>query len=116
MSILNRFDISPLFSIIQSDPDHLRRIRLQTTFTDAWDDRDESRGELFKPPGHVVFDLYFSQKLGERTTVRAGLLNLTDRTYWNWSNVRGLSPTDPALPYLAQAGTSVSVSLNVNWQ
>ena len=93
-----------------------RRIRLQTTFTDAWDDRDESRGELFKPPGHVVFDLYFSQKLGERTTVRAGLLNLTDRTYWNWSDVRGLSPTDPALPYLAQAGTSVSLSLNVNWQ
>jgi hemoglobin/transferrin/lactoferrin receptor protein len=93
-----------------------RRIRLQTTFTDAWDDRDESRGELFKPPGHVVFDLYFIQKLGERTTVRAGLLNLTDRTYWNWSDVRGLGPNDPALPYLAQAGTSVSLSLNVNWQ
>ena len=93
-----------------------RRIRLQTTFTDAWDDRDETRGELFKPPGHVVFDLYFTQRLGQRTTVRAGLLNLTDRTYWNWSDVRGLAPDDPVLPYLAQAGRSVSVSLNVNWQ
>jgi hemoglobin/transferrin/lactoferrin receptor protein len=93
-----------------------RRIRLQTTFTDAWDDRDESRGELFKPPGYVIFDLYFTQRLGQRTTVRAGLLNLTDITYWNWSDVRGLAPNDPALPYLAQAGRSVSVSLNVNWQ
>lgn len=96
--------------------DGKRRIRLQTTFTDAWDDRDESRGELFKPAGHVVFDLYLTQRIGEQMTLRAGLMNLTDRTYWNWSDVRGLGPNDPALPYLAQAGRSVSLSLNVNWQ
>jgi hemoglobin/transferrin/lactoferrin receptor protein len=47
--------------------------------------------------------------------VRAGLHNLTDRTYWNWSDVRGLNPEDPILPYLAQAGRSASVSLNVVW-
>jgi len=44
------------------------------------------------------------------------LLNLTDRVYWNWSDVRGLSPTDPVVPYLAQAGRSISVSVNMNWQ
>jgi len=93
-----------------------RRIRLQATFTDGWDDRDESRGELFKPAGHAVFDLFYTQRLGDRTTLRAGLLNLTDKTYWNWSDVRGLSPTDPVMPYLAQPGRNVSVSFNFNWQ
>lgn len=93
-----------------------RRIRLQATFTDAWDDRDETRGELFKPAGHAVFDLYFTQRMGERTTFRAGLLNVTDRTVWNWSDVRGLSPTDPVMPYLAQPGRNVSASINFNWQ
>ena len=91
-------------------------MRLQSTFTEAWDDRDESSGELFKPAGHAVFDLYYTQELGDRTTIRAGLLNLTDRVYWNWSDVRGLSPTDPVILYLAQPGRHVSVSVNLNWQ
>jgi hemoglobin/transferrin/lactoferrin receptor protein len=93
-----------------------RQVRLQGTFTDAWDDRDESRGELFKPAGHGVLDLYYLQSIGRRAAVRAGLLNITDKTYWNWSDVRGLSPTDPVLPYLAQPGRSISVSLNFSWQ
>jgi len=91
------------------------QLRLKTTLTDSWSDRDETSGELFKPPEHTVLDLFLTQKLGQRTTVRAGLHNLTDQTYWNWSDVRGLSPNDPILPYLAQAGRSASVSLNVNW-
>lgn len=96
-------------------PDESRQIRLKGTFTDAYDRRDESGGEVFKPAGHAIFDLFVMQRLGERTTIRAGLHNLTDRTYWNWSDVRGVSPTDPILPYLAQAGRSASLSLNVGW-
>ena len=96
-------------------PDASRQIRLKATFTDAYDRRDESGGEVFKPAGHAIFDLFLTQRLGERTTVRAGLHNLTDRTYWNWSDVRGVSPNDPILPYLAQAGRSASLSLNVGW-
>jgi len=95
--------------------DETRQLRLKGTFTDAYDRRDESRGEVFKPAGHAVFDLYLTQAFGTRAVVRAGLHNLTDRTYWNWSDVRGLSPNDPILPYLAQAGRSASVSLNVVW-
>jgi hemoglobin/transferrin/lactoferrin receptor protein len=93
-----------------------RQVRLQGTFTAAWDDRDESAGELFKPAGHGVLDLFYMQRIGERTMFRAGILNLTDKTYWNWSDVRGLGPTDPVLPYLAQPGRNASVSLNFSWQ
>ena len=91
-----------------------QQLRLKAIFTDDWSERDESRGELFKPPGHAVVDLYLTQKIGQRTTIRAGLHNLADRTYWNWSDVGGLSPDDPILSYLTQAGRSVSVSLNLN--
>ncbi len=93
-----------------------RGIRLQSTLTESWNDRDETGGELFKPAGHAVFDLYYMQKLGERTTFRAGLMNLTDRKYWNWSDIRGLAPTDPVIPYLAQPGRSASVSVNFSWR
>jgi hemoglobin/transferrin/lactoferrin receptor protein len=95
--------------------DERRQLRLKGTFTEAYDRRDETKGEVFKPAGHAIFDLYLTQALGSRAVVRAGLLNLTDRTYWNWSDVRGLSPNDAILPYLAQAGRSASLSLNVIW-
>ncbi len=92
-----------------------RQARIRATFTDDWSERDESSGALFKPPGYAIFDFYFVQQLGKRSTLRAGLHNLTDRTYWHWADIRGLSPTDPMIPYLARAGRSMSVSVNVNW-
>lgn len=95
--------------------DERRQVRFKLTLTDDWSDRDESSGELFKPAGHGVLDLFLTQRFGDRATLRAGLHNLTDRTYWNWSDVRGLEPDEPMLPYLSQAGRSASVSLNVNW-
>jgi hemoglobin/transferrin/lactoferrin receptor protein len=95
--------------------DESRQLRVKGRFTDAYDRVDESAGEIFKPAGHAIFDLYLTQKLGNKAIVRAGLHNLTDRTYWNWSDVRGLAPGDPILPYLAQAGRTASISLNVVW-
>jgi len=102
--------------LLWSSRDGTRSARLQGLFTQPWSTRDESFGELFKPAGSAVFDFYVSQRIGERTTARFGVLNLTDSTYWHWSDVRGLSPTDPAIPFLAQAGRSISVSLSLNWQ
>ena len=92
-----------------------RELRLKSTLTDSYNRVDESAGELFKPPGHAVFDLYLTQKLGGNVVVRAGLQNLADRTYWNWTDVRGLAADNPILPYLAQAGRTASVSLNLVW-
>ena len=91
------------------------RMSLLGTFTDDWSDRDETRGELFKPAGHAVFDLYLARRLGKRITLRAGVLNLTDRTYWSWTDVRGLAVDDPTVPYLSRSGRSVTVGLDVDW-
>lgn len=92
-----------------------RSARLATTLSDSWSERDESTGDLFKPDGYAVVDLFVSQEIGQRTVLRAGLHNLADRTYWNWSDVGGLAADDPLIPYLAQAGRSASVSVNMNW-
>ena len=121
---LNKENDEPLNSVGPSQvvlgfswaaPSERSELRLKTTLTDSWSERDETSGELFKPAGHGVVDLFLTRRLGAHTILRAGLHNLTDRTYWNWSDVRGLSPNDPLLPYLAQAGRSASVSLNVTW-
>lgn len=89
--------------------------RLRGTFTEAWSDRDESRGEVFEPPGYSVFDLYVTRHVNDRWTLRAGVLNLTDREYWVWSDVRGLAPDDPVIPYLSRAGRSLTVGVDMNW-
>ena len=47
----------------------------------------------------------------DAVAVRAGVFNITDETYWNWSDVRGLSETSPALNAYSQPGRNVSVSL-----
>ena len=104
-----------MIGLTWNSQDDRRQVRLKASLTDDWSDRDESSGELFKPDGHAVVDLFVTQKLGARTTLRAGVHNLADRTYWNWSDVRGLAPDDPLIPYLSQAGRGVSVSLNMNW-
>ena len=89
--------------------------RLRATFTDGWSDLDESGGELFKPPGNAVFDIYVTRSLGDRVRLRAGVNNLTDKIYWSWSDVRGLSPNDPVLPYLARPGRSLVLGVDMDW-
>ncbi|HLU06020.1 MAG TPA: TonB-dependent receptor [Woeseiaceae bacterium] len=91
-------------------------VRLKATLSESWSERDETAGELFKPAGYAVFDLYLTKRLGERTTLRAGLMNLTDTTWWNWSGVRGLAPDDPVLAAIAQPGRSLTIGMNMKWQ
>ena len=76
---------------------------------------DESRGELFKPPGYAVFDLYVTRMLGDRVRLRGGVTNLADKTYWSWSDVRGLGPNDPVIPYLARPGRSLVLGVDMDW-
>lgn len=91
------------------------QLRLKATFTERWSDLDESRAPLYKPAGYAVFDLFYTQAIAGNATLRVGVLNLADREYWHWADVRGISPTDPMLPYLSRAGRSASLSLNLNW-
>ena len=92
-----------------------RDIKLRGTYTAKWNDRDLSNGELFIPGSHTLFDLYYTEKLTSNLILRAGLQNLTDQKYWNWSDVRGIGPQDPLLSVVTRPGRQLSVSLNFNW-
>ncbi len=90
-------------------------LRALLTATDDWSRRDETAGELFQPPGHAVLDLFAAHSFGDRLTLRASIGNVTDRTCWRWSEVRGLAPDDPLLPTLAEAGRNYSIGLQWDW-
>ena len=90
-------------------------LRLQMTLNDRWDDRDLTGGELFMPPGHAIFDFYLTRTIGNGV-VRIGAYNLTDRTYWRWSSVRGLAADDPILPFASAPGRNFAASVSFSWQ
>jgi hemoglobin/transferrin/lactoferrin receptor protein len=78
------------------------------------DDVDTTGGAQFIPDGRAVFDVIGGFQLTARSSVQWGIHNLFDRTYWNWSDVRGLPPTDPTVDLAAQPGLSFSMSVNVD--
>ena len=95
--------------------DGRRELQLRTTLTDDWSGYDATGDSLFEPSGYALFDFYLMHQLVRNTSLRIGLHNLANRTYWHWADVRGLAPDDPMLPYLARAGRSASLSVNINW-
>jgi hemoglobin/transferrin/lactoferrin receptor protein len=95
--------------------DERLNVSVRGTFTGDWAERDASSGDLFEPPGYAAFDLYLAWRPSSRVTLRAGILNLTDKVYWSWTDVGGLAPDDPVIPYLSRPGRSFSVGLDMNW-
>jgi hemoglobin/transferrin/lactoferrin receptor protein len=89
--------------------------RLHGTFTHRWSQRDESASPLFKPSGYAVFDVFLSKRVSDQITARMGVLNIGDRTYWSWSDVRGLAPDSPVIPYVSRPGITVTVGLDLSW-
>lgn len=45
----------------------------------------------------------------------AGVYNLTDEKYWNWSDVQGLAATSAVLDAYTQPGRSVRVSMSADF-
>jgi hemoglobin/transferrin/lactoferrin receptor protein len=45
----------------------------------------------------------------------AGVYNLTDEKYWNWSDVRGVAATSAVLDAYTQPGRSVRVSMTADF-
>ncbi|WP_169802333.1 TonB-dependent hemoglobin/transferrin/lactoferrin family receptor [Hydrogenophaga flava] len=65
----------------------------------------------FVPKAATTLDLKTSWQLSRATRLSAAVRNLTDRTYWQWTNVRGVAATSPVLDAYTAPGRSVSVAL-----
>ncbi len=65
----------------------------------------------FVNPAFTVLDLTAYWNVTSQVAIRAGIFNLTDQTYYWWSDVRGLSATSTVIPGYSQPGRNASVSV-----
>ncbi len=74
---------------------------------------DEADDEsLFASPGFATADLSFYYNITENLKLNAGVFNLSDKKYWRWEDVRGLSRNNPGLDRFTQPGRNYALSLS----
>lgn len=71
--------------------------------------------DAFVPPAYGVVDLTGWRRFGQRLTLRAGVLNLTNARYYEWQNVRGRPAGDPVIERYTSPGVSAIVSVGYAW-
>ncbi|MDB5965166.1 MAG: TonB-dependent hemoglobin/transferrin/lactoferrin family receptor [Polaromonas sp.] len=65
----------------------------------------------FEVPAVTTLDLSGQWRLTRSLRLNASVVNLTNRKYWNWSDVRGVAANSPVLDAYTQPGRKVNVSL-----
>ena len=88
--------------------------RLDMTHAAAKKARDVSvatGSTQFLTPSFTVLDLSGQWRIRKDLRLNAGIYNLTDKKYWNWSDVRGVASTSNVLDAYTQPGRNVRVSL-----
>jgi hemoglobin/transferrin/lactoferrin receptor protein len=70
--------------------------------------------QSFRPDAFTILDLTGYWNITDAATLRVGVFNVTDETYWWWSDVRdfGLTPTSPSRLAFTQPGRNVSASIS----
>lgn len=109
-------DVGPLSAVIHIDwaSDSGRwDARLSGTFTRGKSRDDDGAQAFFSVPGHGVVDLTTAWHGTDRLTIRAGLFNLGDKTWWRWGDVRRLPAGDPLVPALSAPGRSARISFTL---
>jgi hemoglobin/transferrin/lactoferrin receptor protein len=85
---------------------------LATTAVAAQNEVDDSRADLYETAGYVTLDLLAHYDFGRGLRINAGVFNVTDAEYIEWSDVRGRVVGDPLIPYYTRPGRNVSVTLH----
>jgi hemoglobin/transferrin/lactoferrin receptor protein len=73
---------------------------------------DDSRADLYETDGYVTLDLLAHVDLGRGLRLNAGVYNVGDASYIEWSDVRGRTNDDPLIPYYTRPGRNASVTLH----
>jgi hemoglobin/transferrin/lactoferrin receptor protein len=68
-----------------------------------------------RPGGFAVLDLTGYWRITAKVTVRAGIMNLTDRSYFEWSDVRGRAADDPLLEQYRRPGRHGSITITASF-
>lgn len=84
-------------------------------FSRAQNRVDDPDNELFQTPGYATFDLHIGYKINQRSELRLGVANVTDKKYWLWQQVRNFDNNDAIIEAMTQASRHVKLSYQVNW-
>ena len=99
-----------------TSPLHRWGTELAITAATAKEESDLPQGvDQFTPPSYELLDFTSFYHANDRLTLRLGLLNLTDETYWNWSSVIGQKATFRAIDRYSSPGRTVSASAQFSW-
>jgi hemoglobin/transferrin/lactoferrin receptor protein len=109
-------DVGPLSTVLHLDwtaDSGSWDVRLSGVFTSGKSRAAVGAQTFFSVPGHGIIDLTTAWHATDRLTIRAGVFNLGDKTWWRWGDVRRLPENDPLVLALSAPGRSVSVSFNL---
>lgn len=67
------------------------------------------------PPSSIVLDLSGGYHINKNATLYAGVYNVFDRKYWNWSDVRNIADNSTVKDAYSAPGRSVAVSLKLQY-
>lgn len=90
-------------------------VEFVTTAVDRLSRVDTSASTPFVPPGYVVFDAYGWVMPWQDGRLSAGLQNLGNHRYWDWSSVQGVSATAVNTGFYSRPGVSLSVGITQAW-
>ena len=65
----------------------------------------------FAVPSATTLDLTGQWRFSKTLRLNAGLINLTNKKYWNWSDVRGVAANSSFRDAYSQPGRYFNVSL-----
>jgi hemoglobin/transferrin/lactoferrin receptor protein len=75
-------------------------------------DYDENpNGTQFATPGYGTLDITGWVQLTEQVSINAGIYNLTDKKYWQWGDVQGLTNDSASLDRFTQPGRYAAANL-----
>lgn len=108
--------VDPLKAVlgVAYQPSRLWSVELLGTAVDRRGHANQSTPQ-FVPPGYFILDLLAGVNLGEHAQLRFGVFNLTDKKYWEWSDVRGVAPTSLVLDRYTRPGINAGASFSLQF-
>lgn len=91
------------------------RAQFCVRFADDKKHIDESKTDLKSVHGYAIFDLSMDWKFHSHWSATAGVFNLGDKTWWQWTDIKSLENDHPAIPLLSQPGRYLSVTIRGQW-
>lgn len=75
------------------------------------DPTEITSGQQFLPPASTTLDLSAQWRIKPGLRLNVAVLNVTDKKYWRWSDVRGLASNSPVIDAYSQPGRTFNATL-----